>query len=110
MLKRECMNGRRGGSRRTCFRVRMNRERSSTMRPMRPKSWARLAGVAAVFLAAMIFMSAGSAPAAADESRWGANYFPNVELTDQHGNKLHFYDDLLKGKIVVIEQFYTHCI
>ena len=77
---------------------------------MRPKSWASLAGVAAVILAATFFMYVGSAPAAAYESRWGANYFPNVELTDQHGNKLHFYDDLLKGKIVVIEQFYTHCV
>ena len=56
------------------------------------------------------FYVVGSAPAAADETRWGANYFPNVELTDQYGHKLHFYDDLLKGKIVAIEQFYTHCI
>jgi len=77
---------------------------------MRPKSWAGLAGVAAVILAATIFMFVGSAPAGAYESRWGANYFPNVELIDQYGHKLHFYDDLLKGKIVVIEQFYTHCI
>jgi protein SCO1/2 len=44
------------------------------------------------------------------DSRWGANYFPNVELTDQNGKVHHFYDDLLKGKIVVIEQFYTHCV
>ena len=81
------------------------------MRPtMRPKSWASLAGVAAVALAAMIFMSVGSSPATAYESRWGANYFPNVELIDQYGHKLRFYDDLLKGKTVAIEQFYTHCI
>ena len=44
------------------------------------------------------------------ESRWGSNYFPNVELTDQDGNKVKFYDDLLKGKIVAIELFYTHCL
>ena len=44
------------------------------------------------------------------DSHWGANYFPNVELTDQDGRKLHFYDDLLKGKIVVIELFFTHCL
>jgi protein SCO1/2 len=77
---------------------------------MRAKSWATLAGAAAVILAAAICMSAGSAPAAAYESRWGANYFPNVELIDQYGHKLRFYDDLLKGKTVAIEQFYTHCI
>jgi protein SCO1 len=81
------------------------------MRPiLRSKSWASLAGVAAMILAATILISVGPAPAAADESHWGANYFPNIELTDQFGHKLHFYDDLLKGKIVVIEQFYTHCI
>ena len=77
---------------------------------MRPKSWVSLAGVAAMILASTILISFGPAPAAAYENHWGANYFPNVELTDQYGHKLHFYDDLLKGKIVAIEQFYTHCI
>lgn len=48
-------------------------------------------------------------PAQAD-GRWGANYFPNVEVTDQNGKVHHFYDDLIKGKTVAIEQFYTHCI
>lgn len=48
-------------------------------------------------------------PARAD-GRWGANYFPNVELTDQNGQVHRFYDDLIKGKTVVIEQFYTHCV
>ncbi len=81
------------------------------MRPtLRSKSWASLAGVAAMILAFIILISVGPAPAAAYENRWGANYFPNVELTDQYGHKLRFYDDLLKGKIVAIEQFYTHCI
>jgi protein SCO1/2 len=81
------------------------------MRPtLRPKNWASLAGVAAMILATAIIVSSGPAPAAAYENPWGANYFPNVELTDQYGHKLHFYDDLLKGKIVAIEQFYTHCI
>jgi protein SCO1/2 len=46
----------------------------------------------------------------ADNSRWGANYFPNVVLTTQDGTKVHFYDDLLKGKIVVIDLIYTHCV
>jgi protein SCO1 len=72
---------------------------------MRRNKWA-LAASALLAAAAIVF---GLRPAQAD-SRWGANYFPNVELTDQNGDKHHFYDDLLKGKIVVIEQFYTHCI
>ncbi|HEV8492766.1 MAG TPA: SCO family protein, partial [Candidatus Angelobacter sp.] len=49
-----------------------------------------------------------SRPASAD-SRWGANYFPNIELTTQDGKTVHFYDDLIKGKIVAIDLIYTTC-
>lgn len=41
--------------------------------------------------------------------RWGAGYFPNVPLTTQDGTTVHFYDDLLKGKLVAIDLIYTHC-
>ncbi|MEY8689999.1 MAG: SCO family protein [Leptothrix sp. (in: b-proteobacteria)] len=40
---------------------------------------------------------------------WGANYFPNVELTDQDGNKVRFFDDLVKDKVVAINTFFTSC-
>ncbi|MCO6057833.1 SCO family protein [Pseudomonas sp. MOB-449] len=40
---------------------------------------------------------------------WGAGYFPNVPLTTQDGETVRFYDDLLKGKSVVINMIYTHC-
>jgi protein SCO1/2 len=72
---------------------------------MRRKIW--VLTTAALMVAAVALLSIRPALA---ENHWGANYFPNVELTDQYGHKLHFYDDLLKGKIVAIEQFYTHCI
>jgi cytochrome oxidase Cu insertion factor (SCO1/SenC/PrrC family)/cytochrome c2 len=42
-------------------------------------------------------------------NRWGANYFPNVPVIDQNGRTLHFYDDVIKGKIVVISFIYTSC-
>src|SRR5471030_2095927 len=42
-------------------------------------------------------------------SHWGKDYFPNVPLTTQDGTTVHFYDDLLKGKIVAINVIYTHC-
>jgi protein SCO1 len=42
-------------------------------------------------------------------TRWGANYFPNVPLTDQNGRTVHLYDDLLKGKTVVVNLIYTQC-
>jgi protein SCO1 len=67
------------------------------------------ATVAVLLLAAMSFIMLGAAPAAADNSQWGANYFPNVPLTTQDGTTVHFYDDLLKNKIVVIDLIYTHC-
>jgi len=44
------------------------------------------------------------------KSRYGADYFPNVPLTTQDGKVVHFYDDLLKGKIVAIDLIYTHCV
>jgi protein SCO1/2 len=47
---------------------------------------------------------------ALDNTRWGSDYFPNVELTTQDGATVHFYDNLLKGKMVVIELIYTHCV
>jgi len=36
-------------------------------------------------------------------------HFPNVELITQDGKKVHFYDDLIKGKIVAIDLIYTTC-
>ena len=46
---------------------------------------------------------------AAQNARWGANYFPNVTLTTQDGATVRFYDDLIKGKIVAINLIYTTC-
>jgi len=36
-------------------------------------------------------------------------YFSDVELINQHGEKLRFYSDLLKGKVVVINSFFSTC-
>jgi protein SCO1/2 len=35
--------------------------------------------------------------------------FPNTELITQDGKTVHFYDDLVKGKIVAIDFIYTTC-
>lgn len=68
-----------------------------------------LAVISALILAGADFATAQSASAQA-YSRKGAEYFTNVELTTQDGTKVRFYDDLLKGKIVVIDLFYTQCL
>ena len=41
--------------------------------------------------------------------RWAAREFPNVTLTTQDGQRVRFYDDLLKGKLVAIDLIYTDC-
>lgn len=66
----------------------------------------RIPALGALFAAITTVTCVGPASGAAQK---GAEYFTNVELTTQTGAKVHFYDDLLKGKIVVIELFYSHC-
>lgn len=36
-------------------------------------------------------------------------YFSDVELIDQDGQKLRFYNDVLKNKVVIINTFFTTC-
>jgi protein SCO1/2 len=67
----------------------------------------RRKAVLGIVAAAALWVTAASV--AAQNSRWGANYFPNVPLTTQDGKVVHFYDDLLKGKIVAINLIYTTC-
>jgi len=45
----------------------------------------------------------------AQSRRLGEGYFPNLPIVTQDGKTLRFYDDLLKGKIVVINFIYTSC-
>src|SRR5437868_8166687 len=73
---------------------------------MQRKNSTRFIGISLVLAGALAILS--TRPVSAD-SRWGANYFPNVELTTQDGKTVHFYDDLIKGKIVAIDLIYTSC-
>jgi protein SCO1/2 len=41
--------------------------------------------------------------------RLGPGYFPNVVVRTHQGKAVHFYDDLLRGKIVVINMMYARC-
>lgn len=38
-----------------------------------------------------------------------ASYFPNVVLLNQDGHKVKFYDDLVQGKTILFNMFYTRC-
>lgn len=57
----------------------------------------------------MLVLWTGFGYAVPKGSPWGADYFPNVELVNQDGKTLKFYDDLIKDKVVAINFIYTHC-
>ena len=48
-------------------------------------------------------------PAHSQSNRWGAGYFPNLPVVTQDGKKLKFYDDVIKGRRVLISFIYTNC-
>ena len=55
---------------------------------------------------------ASPAPASApikSVSAKSASYFPNHTLITQDDKTVHFYDDMLKGKVVLINFMFTHC-
>lgn len=58
-----------------------------------------------LFAAAML----AATPSKAQSRPWGANYIPNLTVMTQNGEPVHFYDDLVKGKIVIISFIYTSC-
>ena len=65
----------------------------------------------------VLLLSMAAGPLVADTVRtgksgadaWGRNYFPNVELISHEGKKVRFFDDLIAGKVVVINFIYTTC-
>jgi protein SCO1/2 len=44
-----------------------------------------------------------------DQKSVAENYFSDVELINQDGEKVRFYSDVLKNKVVVINTFFTTC-
>ncbi len=43
------------------------------------------------------------------QSPWGRDYWPNVTLTTHDDRQVKFYDDVLRGKIVVVNFIFTNC-
>ena len=59
---------------------------------------------------AMLMTAVVSAPGSlAAQGNYGDKYFPNVPVVTQDGKPLRFYDDLIKGKIVLVSFMYTTC-
>ena len=61
--------------------------------------------VAAGVTAAAAFVSSG----VAQKRPWSEGYIPNLPVVTQDGKTVRFYDDLIKGKIVIISFIYTSC-
>ena len=66
-------------------------------------------GAAAQSGAASPVVPAGGTVAAAGEKSAAAAYFPNHVLLTQENRPVRFYDDLLKGKVVLINFMFTTC-
>jgi protein SCO1/2 len=48
-------------------------------------------------------------PAAQSEDSSAHKYFTDTMLVNQNGEKMRFYSDLLKGKVVIINSFFATC-
>jgi protein SCO1/2 len=66
-----------------------------------------MVAVAGVAIAATAIWMSGDGKA--QERPWGESYIPNTIVTTQRGKPVKFYDDLIKGKIVIISFIYTSC-
>lgn len=60
-----------------------------------------------LFLAASM-AAAGDAPARSANDA-SAHYFGGLTLVDQHGGKVDLYEDLMRGKVVIINSFFATC-
>ena len=71
-------------------------------------SWNLSCGLAITMaLAAMVIPQ----PARSDNGgqAWGKDYFPNHTLTAHSGERLQFFDDIIKDKVVAINFIFTDC-
>ncbi len=48
-------------------------------------------------------------PALAQDGHGAAHYFENLRLIDQDGHAVDLYNDLMKGKVVLINSFFAEC-
>jgi len=75
----------------------------------RHQYFAALAATIFCASAALVALGQSGTHVAEASSPWGRSYFPNVPVQDQDGETWAFYDDLLDGRVVVINFVYTAC-
>src|ERR1700704_5976730 len=54
-------------------------------------------------------MASGRTAGAAKRASSSAAHFPNVRLRTQENREVRFYDDLIKGKVVLLNFMFTSC-
>lgn len=68
----------------------------------------RLHKWAAIVMASTMLLSTSSVLAEDEEVR-AREYFTNLELVNQDGETVRFFDDVLKDKVVVVNFIFTNC-
>ena len=74
-------------------------------------SWTRTYGLAKASELVQLInnAAAGDKTKTAEEASPAQKYFTDVELLNQNGEKVRFYTDVLKGKTVIVNAFFTTC-
>ncbi len=85
----------------------------------RDRSWLMLVAFLVLLVGSAVTLRDAGATAPTDTtpavkkgrggSVWGSRYFPNVPLITHDGRTVHFFDDLIEGKVVAINFIYTTC-
>lgn len=65
--------------------------------------------LAAVAMSLLGTVEALAQDTASDEEARARSYFSNLELVNQDGETVRFFDDVLKNKVVVINFIFTNC-
>lgn len=65
--------------------------------------------LAVVMLPAFGAVNAQAQDVAVDEEQRARSYFTNLELVNQDGETVRFFDDVMKDKVVVINFIFTNC-
>lgn len=73
------------------------------------RAWLAAAGLAPLAGALITPFTPVREASASPREKIQARHFPNVTLTTHEGQKVRFYDDLIKGKIVTLNFIYTAC-
>lgn len=62
-----------------------------------------------MIIGTLVLLSATAGSVLADEIERARGYFTNLELVNQDGETVRFFDDVLKDKVVVINFIFTNC-